>query len=115
MAGAKRDIIAMLTFMKYRTQTVHQQSCSKCRHPGRLFRNATVLFELMARTSHDARKDLPQDCHIKVAGSGCVDASSLSLAPRQFGEKGESFATWTGVTMYGFDDSNRLLGRQQWQ
>ena len=51
-------------------------------------------------TIYGAQHELPTDVDILIAGSACVDYSPMSSAPKQFGEKGESYSTMQGISAY---------------
>jgi site-specific DNA-cytosine methylase len=68
--------------------------------PPLLFRDVTEFRANQATTAYGALTNVPGDCHIVIAGSACVDYSSLSRTQKEFGVKGESYSTMSGVLAY---------------
>lgn len=69
-------------------------------HPRNLFRDVTEFNRKTATTAYGAKVAVPNKCHIVVAGSACVDYSSLNAHIKTFGQQGESYATMMGVLNY---------------
>lgn len=76
-------------------------------HPNLLLRDITELYvddnkQMKGITAYGAEVDVPRDIHLLVAGSSCVDFSTLNTAQvNGFGErKGESEDTFMAVLKY---------------
>jgi hypothetical protein len=76
-------------------------------HPNLLFRDITELYvdddkKMKGITAYGAEADVPRDIHILIAGSSCVDFSTLNTAQvNGFGEReGESEDTFMAVLRY---------------
>ncbi|KAE9990764.1 hypothetical protein EG327_000997 [Venturia inaequalis] len=76
-------------------------------HPNLLLRDITELYidqnkQMKGTTAYGAEVDVPRDIHVLVAGSSCVDFSTLNTAQvNGFGErKGESEDTFMAVLKY---------------
>jgi hypothetical protein len=76
-------------------------------HPNLLFRDITELYidddkKMKGITAYGAQVDVPRDIHILIAGSSCVDFSTLNSAQvNGFGEReGESEDTFMAVLKY---------------
>lgn len=76
-------------------------------HPNLLLRDITELYvddnkQMKGKTAYGAEVDVPRDIHVLVAGSSCVDFSTLNVAQiNSFGErKGESEDTFMAVLKY---------------
>ncbi|KPI40212.1 uncharacterized protein AB675_11230, partial [Cyphellophora attinorum] len=70
--------------------------------PPLLFRDVTDFTkdDGVANTAYGAQVAVPNNCHIVVAGSACVDYSNLNKNGKGFGQQGESWSTMWGVAHY---------------
>lgn len=70
--------------------------------PKLLFRDVTEFCDQDAKphTAYGGTADQPDDIHMLVAGSSCIDYSLLNNKRKVFGEKGQSFSTLRGITSY---------------
>ncbi|GAA5872529.1 hypothetical protein JCM8547_006937 [Rhodosporidiobolus lusitaniae] len=65
--------------------------------PPILFRDVTELMNKQARTAYGAMVDVPGDVDILVAGTSCVDYSSLNRVKKDISDGGESGRTFYGM------------------
>ena len=68
--------------------------------PEVIFRDVTELGNSKATTAYGRMAKVPDECHIVIAGSACVDFSTLNNTPKSFGAKGESWSTMVGIMYY---------------
>lgn len=73
-------------------------------NPDILFRDVTEFNDDLAKphTAFGGTAEQPDCVHMLVAGSSCIDYSSLNVKKKDFGEKGQSFSTLMGIANYCF-------------
>ncbi|GAA5877400.1 hypothetical protein JCM1840_006088 [Sporobolomyces johnsonii] len=65
--------------------------------PPLLFRDVTELANDQARTAYGAMADVPGDVDMLIAGTSCVDYSSLNTKQKGINDNGESGRTFNGM------------------
>ncbi|KZT54292.1 hypothetical protein CALCODRAFT_17501 [Calocera cornea HHB12733] len=68
--------------------------------PKILFRDVCELGNEMAATAYGSQKKVPLDCNILIAGTSCVDYSTLNNKQQKITDNGESGRTFRGMMGY---------------
>ncbi|KZO91677.1 hypothetical protein CALVIDRAFT_567992 [Calocera viscosa TUFC12733] len=68
--------------------------------PKILFRDVCELGNEMASTAYGSQKKVPLECNILIAGTSCVDYSTLNNKQQKITDNGESGRTFRGMMGY---------------
>ncbi|KAJ5146089.1 uncharacterized protein N7515_000653 [Penicillium bovifimosum] len=78
-------------------------------HPPVLFRDITELGGEKARTAYGSLEAIPGDLDILIAGTACVDFSTLNKLQKSLQEGGESATTFGGLLLYADKYRPRMI------